>query len=164
MWLQGLWFAFFLVTTAQLGLVSFTVSIWTQIQIQSPSRLKSSVAVSVVETAYSEDSDALVEIWALWVFQFFIKVGLVQTCVNCVSYFSCPGGNTGIGKTTAIDLATRGARVILACRSKQRGEAAVEDIKRVSWNHAVSSIKMDWFTKLWGCCSVSKSSWNANIC
>lgn len=45
-------------------------------------------------------------------------------------YFS--GSNTGIGKTTAIDLARRGARVILACRSKQRGEAALEDVKRVS--------------------------------
>ncbi|MEQ2281733.1 hypothetical protein AMECASPLE_033501 [Ameca splendens] len=42
------------------------------------------------------------------------------------------GSNTGIGKTTAIVLAKRGARVILACRSKQRGEAALEDIKRAS--------------------------------
>ena len=36
------------------------------------------------------------------------------------------GGNTGIGKETAIDLAKRGADVIIACRSKERGEAAVE--------------------------------------
>lgn len=48
------------------------------------------------------------------------------------SHFYFSGSNTGIGKTTAIDLARRGARVILACRSKQRGEAALEDVKRVS--------------------------------
>ena len=42
-----------------------------------------------------------------------------------------PGSNTGIGKTTAIDLAKRGARVILACRSKQRGEDALAEIKKV---------------------------------
>ncbi len=42
------------------------------------------------------------------------------------------GGNTGIGKTTAAGLAVRGARVILACRSKQRGEAAAQEIRTVS--------------------------------
>ncbi|XP_065816810.1 dehydrogenase/reductase SDR family member 13 [Labrus bergylta] len=48
------------------------------------------------------------------------------------------GSNTGIGKETAIDLAKRGARVVLACRSKQRGEAALEDVKKVSERqHAV---------------------------
>uniref|UniRef100_A0A8C9UBE0 Uncharacterized protein n=1 Tax=Scleropages formosus TaxID=113540 RepID=A0A8C9UBE0_SCLFO len=40
-------------------------------------------------------------------------------------------GNAGIGKTTAVDLARRGARVILACRNKQRAEAAVCDIIKV---------------------------------
>uniref|UniRef100_A0A3Q2DP90 Dehydrogenase/reductase (SDR family) member 13b.1 n=1 Tax=Cyprinodon variegatus TaxID=28743 RepID=A0A3Q2DP90_CYPVA len=40
------------------------------------------------------------------------------------------GSNTGIGKATAIEIAKRGARVILACRSKQRGEAALQDVKR----------------------------------
>lgn len=32
---------------------------------------------------------------------------------------------------TAIDLAKRGARVVLACRSRERGEAALADVKRV---------------------------------
>ena len=41
------------------------------------------------------------------------------------------GGNTGIGKETAIDLASRGAKVIIGCRSKERGEKALIDIKKV---------------------------------
>ena len=39
------------------------------------------------------------------------------------------GANTGIGKETAIDLAQRGARVIIACRSADRAEAALQDIR-----------------------------------
>ncbi|XP_061602224.1 dehydrogenase/reductase SDR family member 13-like [Cololabis saira] len=53
------------------------------------------------------------------------------------------GSNTGIGKTTAIDLAKRGARVILACRSKQRGEAALEEIKRESSSNEVVFMQLD---------------------
>ncbi|KAF8774272.1 Retinol dehydrogenase 13 like protein [Argiope bruennichi] len=38
------------------------------------------------------------------------------------------GGNTGIGKETALDLASRGAKVIIACRDVQKGYETVNDI------------------------------------
>lgn len=41
------------------------------------------------------------------------------------------GANSGIGKMTALELARRGARVVLACRSRERGEAAAFDLRQV---------------------------------
>eukprot|EP00850_Spirogloea_muscicola_P014691 SM000107S14057 [mRNA] locus=s107:225408:232456:+ [translate_table: standard] len=38
------------------------------------------------------------------------------------------GGNAGVGKATARELAARGAQVIIACRSAKKGEEAVQDI------------------------------------
>ncbi|XP_064621171.1 retinol dehydrogenase 12-like [Lineus longissimus] len=38
------------------------------------------------------------------------------------------GANTGIGKETARDLIKRGARVVLACRDRLRGEEAVQEL------------------------------------
>ncbi|XP_055950744.1 retinol dehydrogenase 13-like [Argiope bruennichi] len=40
------------------------------------------------------------------------------------------GGNAGIGKETALDLAARGAKVILGCRDREKGKKAAEDIRR----------------------------------
>jgi len=53
------------------------------------------------------------------------------------------GGNTGIGKETALDLARRGARVFLACRSEERGLPAVEEIRTATGNDQVFFKKLD---------------------
>ncbi|KAG8122560.1 hypothetical protein E2320_018044, partial [Naja naja] len=52
-------------------------------------------------------------------------------------------GNSGIGKATAVDLAQRGTRVILACRYKERGESAVHDVRQESGNSEVILMILD---------------------
>ena len=42
------------------------------------------------------------------------------------------GANAGIGKATAAALADKGATVVLACRSKERGEAALSELSCVN--------------------------------
>eukprot|EP00076_Gallus_gallus_P031301 XP_015156814.1 retinol dehydrogenase 12 isoform X1 [Gallus gallus] len=44
------------------------------------------------------------------------------------------GANSGIGKCVAMDLARRNARTILACRSRERGQAAAEEIRAATGN------------------------------
>ena len=53
------------------------------------------------------------------------------------------GGNTGIGKETAIDLAKRNARIIVACRSQEKGKKAEVDIRRESGSSDVHFHQMD---------------------
>ena len=56
------------------------------------------------------------------------------------------GANSGIGKQAAIQIASSGAHVVIACRSEERGCAALKDInaaisnggaelKRLTWHH-----------------------------
>ncbi|EDV18917.1 uncharacterized protein TRIADDRAFT_34454 [Trichoplax adhaerens] len=53
------------------------------------------------------------------------------------------GANTGIGKETAIDLAKRGARIIVACRNESKGTTAAKEIIQLSGNTQVVFRKLD---------------------
>jgi NAD(P)-dependent dehydrogenase (short-subunit alcohol dehydrogenase family) len=53
------------------------------------------------------------------------------------------GGNSGIGKETAIGIAKAGANVIIACRNKEKGLQAVDEIKKASGNDQVNLLLMD---------------------
>ncbi|MCJ8728538.1 hypothetical protein PDJAM_G00005540 [Pangasius djambal] len=53
------------------------------------------------------------------------------------------GANTGIGRETAIDLAKRGMRVIIACRDMEKADAALKEIIEASGNQNVVCKKLD---------------------
>lgn len=52
------------------------------------------------------------------------------------------GANTGLGKATAAELAKRGGKVYMACRSEERGMAALNEIKESTGNN-VFFMKLD---------------------
>lgn len=53
------------------------------------------------------------------------------------------GATTGIGRSTAEELARRGARVVVIGRDEQRTSAAVEDLRAASGNDTVSHLLAD---------------------
>lgn len=53
------------------------------------------------------------------------------------------GANTGLGKVTALELARKGAHVVLACRSKDRTEPVAEEIKKITGNQQVEFVELD---------------------
>jgi NAD(P)-dependent dehydrogenase (short-subunit alcohol dehydrogenase family) len=53
------------------------------------------------------------------------------------------GANSGIGLETAVDLAKRNARVILACRSVERGETAAVEVRKRSGNNNAVFAQLD---------------------
>uniref|UniRef100_A0A3B3XCY6 Uncharacterized protein n=1 Tax=Poecilia mexicana TaxID=48701 RepID=A0A3B3XCY6_9TELE len=58
-------------------------------------------------------------------------------------FFLGVGGNSGTGKETAVALATRGARVIIACRDPEKAEEAVREIKLQSRSFNVFHMELD---------------------
>lgn len=57
--------------------------------------------------------------------------------------FVVTGANTGIGKITALELARRGARVVLACRSAEKTEPVIAEIAKATGNSAVEFAPLD---------------------
>lgn len=54
------------------------------------------------------------------------------------------GANSGIGKATALGLAKMGATLVIVCRDRSRGEAAMAEIKAESGNQAVDLMLADY--------------------
>lgn len=57
------------------------------------------------------------------------------------------GANSGIGKQAAIQIAAKGYRVIAACRNRQRGEAALNEIREQSKSNLVELSVVDMSSK-----------------
>jgi NAD(P)-dependent dehydrogenase (short-subunit alcohol dehydrogenase family) len=57
--------------------------------------------------------------------------------------FLLTGANTGIGKETARALASRGARLYLACRSESSGRRAVDEIAAQTGNGSLELLSLD---------------------
>ncbi len=55
------------------------------------------------------------------------------------------GANSGIGKVTALELARRGAHVIMACRSLERAVPVADEIKRETGNDQVEVVALNLF-------------------
>lgn len=53
------------------------------------------------------------------------------------------GANSGIGKAASIQLAGMGANVVMFCRSKERGEQALQDVRSVARGGSVELILVD---------------------
>ncbi len=53
------------------------------------------------------------------------------------------GANTGIGKVTALELARAGAHVVMACRSKDKAQAAMDEIREDVPNAELTFLALD---------------------
>jgi NAD(P)-dependent dehydrogenase (short-subunit alcohol dehydrogenase family) len=67
------------------------------------------------------------------------ETGKLMTGKTCI----VTGANRGIGKTTALGLAKMGATVVMVCRSRERGEQALAEIRREAGNDSVSLLLAD---------------------
>jgi retinol dehydrogenase-12 len=53
------------------------------------------------------------------------------------------GANTGIGKVTALELARRGGKVWLACRSESKTRPVIDEIRKATGNDQVEFLALD---------------------
>ena len=59
---------------------------------------------------------------------------------KCVAITGC---NAGIGKVTAIELAKRGAKILMLCRNEEKTQPIMDEIKQESANENISFYKLD---------------------
>lgn len=64
-----------------------------------------------------------------------------QTLIGRVALIT--GANTGIGLVTARELAAHGAHVFVACGSLEKGQIAVDEIRKVTGNENVELLALD---------------------
>jgi len=57
--------------------------------------------------------------------------------------FVITGANTGIGRITARELAKRGAHVILACRSADKTQPVIDELKKETGNDKIEFVALD---------------------
>ena len=53
------------------------------------------------------------------------------------------GGNSGIGREAAVQLALQGFIVIIACRNENKGKIALDYIKNKSKSDKINLVKLD---------------------
>jgi retinol dehydrogenase 12 len=70
-----------------------------------------------------------------------MKNNLSNSLVGCVALVT--GANTGIGLVTARGLAAQGAHVFIACRSLERGQEAINEIRTVIPNANIELLALD---------------------
>lgn len=64
-----------------------------------------------------------------------------QPLIGCVALIT--GANTGIGRVTARELAALGAHVFIACRSAERAQPVIAEIRAASGHAAVEGLTLD---------------------
>lgn len=69
--------------------------------------------------------------------------GAAMTQALAGKTFIITGANTGIGKVSAMELARQGARVVLACRSRDKTEPVIAEIKAQTGNDKVEYVALD---------------------
>ncbi|CAB4037309.1 Hypothetical predicted protein [Paramuricea clavata] len=80
----------------------------------------------------------------VWLLRRYFSGAVCQNNVNLRGKTALiTGGNTGLGKATALTLAQKGARVILACRSLKRGDKAASEIRSQVENAQVAVYFLD---------------------
>lgn len=88
-----------------------------------------------------------------WIFIFMVTVYLLKRTCSGIYFLEegrlddkvivVTGANSGIGYETALELARRGASVIVACRDRQRGLKAESSIKEATNSSAVRFRQLD---------------------